>query len=77
MLLNDAEWSEWSAEEIARRCCVSATLVKTMRRSLDAAPSEARTYVTKHGTTATLNTENIGTTCWHLNFLCLTAFDAY
>lgn len=60
LLLREEEWGERSDREIGRRCCVSATLVKTMRRSLDAAPSEARTYVTKHGTTATMNTENIG-----------------
>ena len=58
-----------------RRNC--APLLRVRNAGQDDAPSEARTYVTKHGTTATMNTENIGTTCWPLNFLCLTAFDAY
>lgn len=62
-LLNDAEWSQWSAEEIARRCGVSATLVKDTRSSLAVTSSEpsVRTYTTKHGTIATMKTEHIGT----------------
>jgi hypothetical protein len=61
-LLADYEWGKWSAEEIARRCGVSATLVKDMRTSLAVTASEPqpRTYTTKHGTTATMQTENIG-----------------
>lgn len=62
MLLQDEEWSQWSAEEISRRCAVSASLVKSMRASLDLKASDEtqRTYTTKHGTVATMRTENIG-----------------
>lgn len=62
-LLGDAEWSQWSGEEIARRCCVSAGFVSGMRadmRSLLTVKSEPRTYTTKHGTVATMSTEKIG-----------------
>lgn len=66
-LLRDEEWGKWSAREIARRCVVShdfASRLKNERdeRSLSSGDSEpvARTYTTKHGTQATMRTENIG-----------------
>jgi hypothetical protein len=59
-LLEDEEWSGWSNSEIARRCGVNHHMVAGMRPSLGETPSEARTYTTKHGTTATMNTANIG-----------------
>lgn len=64
-LLEDDEWSGWSDREIARICAVGAPLVASIRSTLtvrnysDETPTE-RTYTTKHGTTATMRTENIG-----------------
>lgn len=60
-LLEDEEWGEWSNREIARRCAVSEALVRDVRKTLTAhMRSEKRTYTTRHGTTATMNTANIG-----------------
>lgn len=60
-LLEDAEWSQWSDREIARRCAVHHEMVGKLRHSLTGgSSSEARTYTTKHGTTATMNTAAIG-----------------
>lgn len=69
-LLQDEEWRQWSNSEIARRCGVTHTFVGDVRRghrrssqgetsSLVPSTSE-RAYTTKHGTEATMNTENIG-----------------
>ncbi|MDG3577152.1 ParB N-terminal domain-containing protein [Rhizobium sp. YJ-22] len=55
-LLQDAEWSTWSDRAIARRCSVSDFMVRSLRENR----CEERTYVTKHGTTATMNTAAIG-----------------
>lgn len=62
MLLNDSEWSRWSDREIARKCGVSPDTVNRYRResSLSESDSEPRTYTTRHGTVATMNTGNIG-----------------
>ena len=63
-LLNDDEWSQWSDREIARRCAVHHNTVEKLRRELTGDLSSEkptdRTYTTKHGTTATMNTTNIG-----------------
>lgn len=64
-LLADAEWATWTDNQIAKACSVSNHLVADVKASLtwnspsDASPS-GRTYTTKHGTTATMNTANIG-----------------
>lgn len=58
-LLNDAEWAKWSDREIARRCNVSDKTVASLRPVTADFRSE-RTYTTKHGTTATMNTSAIG-----------------
>ena len=61
ILLEDSEWSKWSNREIAERCDVGHALVNDLRRSLDGESSDpTRAYTTKHGTTATMNTANIG-----------------
>lgn len=63
MLLQDQEWSSWSNHEVARRCAVSPEFVRQVRSSLTTVASErgsSKTYTTKHGTTTTMNTENIG-----------------
>jgi cell division septation protein DedD len=61
-LLTDSEWGQWSDNEIARRCHVHHDMVGSLRASLADSASEAqqRTYTTKHGTTATMNTSRIG-----------------
>ena len=70
-LLTDEEWGRWSDREIARRCAVSHTFVGKLRADRDqrrAARDEQltgnvaseRTYITKHGTVATMNTARIG-----------------
>src|SRR5205823_5179268 len=64
MLLACPEWAGWSDREISRRCGVSPDTVGRIRKdvcpSLSESDSEVRTYTTKHGTTATMNTANIG-----------------
>ncbi len=60
-LLADPEWSGWSDGEIARRCVVDHKTVARIRESLgNSQVSTERTYTTKHGTVATMNTANIG-----------------
>lgn len=70
-LLRDPEWVKWSNREIARKCGVSLDLVNRTRNetSLNESFSEKenndsgeRTYITKYGTVATMNTSNIGRT---------------
>jgi hypothetical protein len=60
-LLRDEEWSKWSDREIARLCAVDHKFVGKLRNemSLGTIPSE-RTYTTKHGTTTTMDTSNVG-----------------
>lgn len=60
-LLCDSEWGQWSDREIARRCRVTHPTVANLRRkkSLVNVTSE-KTYTTRHGTVATMNTANIG-----------------
>jgi hypothetical protein len=62
-LLEDDEWGAWSDREIARQCGVSNDFVSRLRRdslsSNDSQPVQ-RTYTTRHGTEATMNTSNIG-----------------
>jgi hypothetical protein len=61
VLLNDEEWGKWSDREIARKCVVHNSSVSRIRKdSLSTSDSENRTYTTRHGTEATMNTGNIG-----------------
>lgn len=63
-LLADEEWGKWSDREIARICQVDHKTVGKFRAGLTGEfPSEkkSRTYTTKHGTTAYMNTAAIGT----------------
>lgn len=65
-LLEDGEWSQWSDREIARHTRVDHTTVGRIRASLVESTSDEvppRTYTTRHGTTATMNTSNIGRRC--------------
>lgn len=59
-LLSDPEWAAWSDREIARRAAVNHHLVAQIRASLGELPVSERTYTTKHGTQATMNTAAIG-----------------
>jgi hypothetical protein len=68
-LLKDPEWSDWSDRAIARHCKVSHTLVAVRRKILNdtqsvtgsvASENTKRTYTTKHGTQATMQTAEIG-----------------
>lgn len=59
-LLLDAEWGKWSNNQIAKSCSVSHQFVNNLRSSLATDASEIRTYTTKHGTPAQMNTGNIG-----------------
>lgn len=59
-LLDDAEWSKWSDREIGRLCRVSHEFVRKLRPLTVNVDSDERTYTTKHGTTATMNTAAIG-----------------
>jgi len=63
VLLKDEEWEQRSDREIARHCGVSPTFVGSLRASLSTVDSDdgQRTYTTKHGTVATMDTSRIGT----------------
>lgn len=58
ILLNDIEWSEWSDNEIARQCAVSAMTVGRIRKSMGLEKAEKK-YTNKHGKETTMKTENI------------------
>jgi hypothetical protein len=62
MQLANFPW--WTDNEIARRCAVTHPFVGKLRASLvtvtSEEPSAPRTFTTKHGTTATMKTGNIG-----------------
>lgn len=60
-LLQDPEWSKWSDVQISKTCNVSDEFVRTTRSSLPTVGSEkSRTYTTKHGTVAEMDTTRIG-----------------
>ena len=77
LLLQDDEWQQWSDRQIARHCSVDGKTVADVRQKLTAEirsqpdlsragdvtrDDEKRTYRTRHGTVATMNTGRIGTT---------------
>ena len=61
-LLQDPEWGQWSDSQIARQCFVHQSTVSRIRSSLMQSMSDKqeRTYKTKHGTIAKMNTAKIG-----------------
>lgn len=59
-LLSDSEWVNWSDGEIARQCFVSQPFVSKMRPAVTQNVMSERTFTTKHGTVATMNTAAIG-----------------
>ena len=55
--------NEWSNRQIARWCKVSREFVRKLRGTFltdNIASEKQRTYITKHGTVAQMNTANIG-----------------
>lgn len=61
LLLGDSEWAKWSDREIAKHCQVDGKTVAKLRESLTADfRSDERTFTTKHGTVATMDTSAIG-----------------
>lgn len=53
-LLRDPEWSRWSDRAIGKQCGVDhKTVARVRREEVGKIPTE-RTYLTKHGTTATM-----------------------
>lgn len=67
-LLKDEEWSKWTDSAIAKSCCVDHKTVTKIRSGMSdpslgkSQVSDERTYITKHGTQATMNTAKIGKT---------------
>jgi hypothetical protein len=62
-LLADPEWSSWSDAEIHRRTGCSRAVVARLRAELSPAQmagEKLRAYTTKHGTPATMKTDNLG-----------------
>jgi len=62
-MFSDTEWAKWSSNAIAKACCVSHTFVDSVRLSLATVASDKpteRTYKTKQGATATMQTGGIG-----------------
>lgn len=61
-LLNDETWATWTDREIARQCGVSAPLVASVRKNftVNSYSEKPRTYTTRHGTEAQMDTSNIG-----------------
>ena len=62
-ILADDEAGKWSDSHIAKEFGFAHSFVGSLRKSLDSESSEKpteRTYTTKHGTTATMQTASIG-----------------
>lgn len=63
VLLADTVWMKWTDNKIAKQCGVTHPFVGSIRASLvtvTSEPATERTYTTKHGTVATMQTANIG-----------------
>lgn len=65
LLLSDPEWAGWSDGEIARRAHVSQPFVGKMRGLTHNVLSE-RSFTTKHGTVAKMDTAAIGRNAAHM-----------
>lgn len=55
LLLEDAEWAQWSDREIARRTATSHVFVAKLRPVVTGNVTSERTYTTKQGTKATMS----------------------
>lgn len=60
LLLEDTEWGKWSDRAIARYTVTSHTFVAKVRSTLTGNVASKRTYTSKHGTQAVMDTSNIG-----------------
>ena len=60
IILNDLEWQDYSDLKIAKICGVSATFVAKCKREMMLERPVEKTYTTRHGTTATMDTSKIG-----------------
>ena len=58
--LNDLEWQDYSDTQIAKICNVSATFVAKCRKQANIERPAEKTYTTKHGTEAKMDTTKIG-----------------
>jgi hypothetical protein len=58
--LNDLEWQDYSDIKIAAICKVSATFVAKCKKEIKIDRPAEKTYTTRHGTTATMDTSKIG-----------------
>lgn len=59
-MLKDPQWARWSDRKIGKRCAVDHKTVHKVRADLTDQVTTDRTYKTKHGTIATMNTAAIG-----------------
>jgi hypothetical protein len=59
-MLRDPQWARWSDREIGKRCAVDHKTVAKVRAELTDDLLADRTYITKHGTIATMSTAAIG-----------------
>jgi hypothetical protein len=60
LLLEDAEWGQWSDRALARATVTSHPFVAKVRANLTGKTSSERIYTTKHGTQAVMKTSQIG-----------------
>lgn len=58
ILLSDPQWSQWSDNEIAKRCQVSNHLVGEVRKFVNWNIPIDKKFTTKHGTVGTRNSNN-------------------
>lgn len=58
--LNDLEWQDYSDTQIAKICNVSATFVAKCRKAENIERPAEKTYTTRHGTEAKMDTSKIG-----------------
>lgn len=75
LLLGDKEWAGWSDREIAGRAHVSHTFVAKLRDLTGNVASE-RSFTTRHGTVATMDTAAIGRNASHAATLRSVPVDA-
>jgi len=61
VLLGDAEWSQWSNVEIAKRCAVDEITVRRMRSKMETTSTLSKSDVRIGADGRTYNTANIGT----------------
>lgn len=58
-LLSDPEWARWSDRQIGKACSVDHKTVAKIRSEMTGEIPTERTFTTRHGTVATMNTGSI------------------